>query len=145
MIYRVAGFLAAAIVAGYALTQPAGSLAAEKPQSKEKVVIQVSDGDPKTWNQALNVVKNLQQAYGKGAQIEVVAFGNGIGILKMDSEVGNRIEETLQSGAQVYACQNTMRARKLTKDDMLPNVGYVPAGVVEIIDKQRQGWAVLRP
>lgn len=111
----------------------------------EKIVIQVSDADPRTWNQALNVVKNLQQVYGKGTQIEVVAFGNGIGMVKMDSEVGNRIGETLQSGAQVYACENTMRARKLSRDDMLGKIGYVSAGVVEIIDKQRQGWATLRP
>jgi len=117
--------------------------AAEK--GTEKIVIQVSDADPRTWNQALNVVKNLQQVYGKGTQIEVVAFGNGIGMVKMDSEVGNRIGETLQSGAQVYACENTMRARKLSRDDMLGKIGYVSAGVVEIIDKQRQGWATLRP
>lgn len=138
---KIMGLVVAGILALTGIT-PAASATEE---AKEKVVIQVSDGDPKTWNQALNVVKNLQQAYGKGAQIEVVAFGNGIGILKMDSEVGNRIEETLQSGAQVYACQNTMRGRKLTKDDMLPNVGYVPAGVVEIVNKQREGWAVIRP
>lgn len=113
---------------------------------KARVVIQVSDDSPKTWNQALNVVKNIQQAYGKDkAQVEVVAFGNGIGMLKMDSEVGNRIEETLQSGAHVYACQNTMHARKLSKDDMLAKIGYVPAGVIEIITRQQQGWSVIRP
>ncbi len=113
---------------------------------KERVVIQVSDGDPKTWNQALNVLKNVQQAYGKDkVDIELVVFGNGIGMLKMDSEVGNRIQDTLKSGAHVLACQNTMRGRKLTKDDMLPAIGYVPAGIVEIITKQRENWAVVRP
>ncbi|MBI2312510.1 MAG: DsrE family protein [Betaproteobacteria bacterium] len=130
----------------------AGAEAAKAPAQaasqavKEKVVLQVSDGDPKTWNQALNVVKNLQQAYGKDkVDIEVVAFGNGIGMLKMDSEVGNRVGETIDGGAKVYACQNTMRGRKLTKEDMLATVGYVPAGIVEIINKQREGWAVVRP
>jgi intracellular sulfur oxidation DsrE/DsrF family protein len=99
---------------------------------KERVVLQVSDDSPK--------------AYGKDkVQVEVVAFGNGIGMLKMDSEVGNRIEETLQSGAHVYACQNTMRGRKLSKDDMLAKIGYVPAGIIEIINRQKQGWAVVRP
>ncbi len=118
--------------------------AAEK--AKEKVVIQVSDDSPKTWNQALNVVKNVQASYGKdNVQVEVIAFGHGIGMLKMDSEVGNRIDETLQSGAHVYACQNTMRGRKLSNADMLPGIGYVPAGVIEIINKQQQGWAVVRP
>jgi intracellular sulfur oxidation DsrE/DsrF family protein len=28
---------------------------------------------------------------------------------------------------------------------MLPTIGYVPAGVDEIMQKQQQGWAYLRP
>lgn len=74
-----------------------------------------------------------------------MVFGNGIGMLKMDSEVANRIEETRQSGAHVLACENTMRGRKLVKDEMLASIGYVPAGVIEIIVRQQQGWAVVRP
>lgn len=113
---------------------------------KERVVIQVSDGDPKTWNQALNVMKNIQEAYGKDkVDVRLVVFGNGIGMLKMDSEVGNRIDDALQSGAHVYACENTMRGRKLAKDDMLGKIGYVPAGVIDIITKQKEGWPVVRP
>lgn len=114
--------------------------------AKEQVIIQVSDGDPKTWKQALNVVRNVQNAYGKdNVEIEVVAFGHGIGMLMMDSVVGNRVDDALKAGIQVNACQNTMRGRKLSKDEMLPNIGYVPAGVIQIIARQRQGWAVLRP
>lgn len=133
------------LIAMLALTGLA-PVAGAADKAKEKVVIQVSDDSPKTWNQALNVVKNIQQAYGKGkVRIEVVAFGNGIGMLKMDSEVGNRIDETLQSGAHVYACENTMRGQKLSKDDMLSKIGYVPAGVIEIINRQKEGWIVIRP
>jgi intracellular sulfur oxidation DsrE/DsrF family protein len=113
---------------------------------KERVVLQVSDGDPKTWNQALNVIENLQQAYGQqNVEIRLVAFGAGLGILKLDSVAGSRVLDAVQSGAQILACENTMRRQKLTKDDMLPTIGYVPAGVVEIIERQRQGWAVIRP
>lgn len=133
----------AVMVADSTAPAPAKNKSAVK---KQQVVIQVSDGDPKTWNQALNVIKNIQQAYGKGkVDVELVVFGNGIGMLKMDSEVGNRIDETLKSGAHVYACQNTMRGRKLVKEDMLASIGYVPAGIIEIIKKQKQGWAVVRP
>jgi len=28
---------------------------------------------------------------------------------------------------------------------VLPDIGYVKAGVVEIIEKQKLGWAVVRP
>ena len=37
-----------------------------------------------------------------------------------------------------------MTAFKLTTGDMLPDVGYVPAGVVEVMRKQQQGWAYIR-
>lgn len=114
-------------------------------RTDERIVVQVSDAAPASWNQALNVVRNLRVAYGPAAQIEVVAFGNGIGMLKMDSEVGNRVAETVSGGVPVYACENTMRGRKLSREDMLGQIAYVPAGIVEIIDKQRAGWVAIRP
>ena len=114
--------------------------------ARQGVVIQVSDDSQKTWNQALNVVKNIQSAYGKDkVDVEVVAFGLGAGMLKLDSPLANRIDDALASGAMVSMCENTMKGQKLTKDDMHPKIGYVPAGVIEIIEKQKQGWAVIRP
>jgi intracellular sulfur oxidation DsrE/DsrF family protein len=38
-----------------------------------------------------------------------------------------------------------MTNNKIAKDDMLPKIGYVKAGVVEIMQKQQQGYAYLRP
>ena len=96
--------------------------------------------------QALNVVKNIQNAYGKDkVDIEVVVFGLGAGMLKLDSPLANGIDETLATGAQVSMCENTMKGQKLTRDDMYPRIGYVPAGVIEVIEKQKQGWTVIRP
>jgi intracellular sulfur oxidation DsrE/DsrF family protein len=66
-------------------------------------------------------------------------------MLKADSVVGNRIDEAMAAGVKVVACENTMRGQKLTQADMLPKVGYVPAGVVEIMQRQQQGWAYIRP
>jgi intracellular sulfur oxidation DsrE/DsrF family protein len=114
--------------------------------SKSRVVMQVSDGDAAKWNLALNNAKNLQTDLGAGnVDIEIVAYGPGIGMLKADSAVGARVHEALGSGVKVVACENTMRGQKLTKPDMLPDVGYVAAGVVEIMQRQQQGWAYIRP
>jgi intracellular sulfur oxidation DsrE/DsrF family protein len=63
----------------------------------------------------------------------------------MDSAVAGRIDEALAAGVKVAACENTMRGQKLTRADMLPNLEYVPAGVTEIMKKQQQGWAYIRP
>ena len=111
-----------------------------------RVVMQVSDNDTAKWNLALNNARNLQADLGAGnVDIEIVAYGPGIGMLKADSVVGARVGEALASGVKVVACDNTMRGQKLTKPDMLPDVGYVSAGVVEIMQKQQQGWAYIRP
>jgi len=127
----------------------AGAAAADAPKQsaeKQRVVLQVSDDNPKTWNQALNVIENVQQAYGKeNVDIKLVALGYGIGILLLDSPNGGRVQDALKSGAQIAACEVTMGRRKLSRDDMLPNISYVPAGVIEIIQAQKQGWTVIRP
>ncbi len=113
---------------------------------KQKVIFQVSDNNPQKWNLTLNNVKNVQHDLGKGnVDIEVVAYGPGIGMLKMDSEVGNRVTEAIGTGVKVVACGNTMHAQKLTKEDMLANIGYVKAGVVELMQKQHERYAIIRP
>lgn len=114
--------------------------------ARQRVVFQVSDADPGKWNLALNNARNVQQDMGaKNVDIEIVAYGPGIGMLKKSSSVSQRIDEATMSGMKVVACENTMHAQKLTKNEMLDGIDYVPAGVVEIMKKQQQGWSYVRP
>ena len=111
-----------------------------------KVVMQVSDNDPARWNLALNNAKNVQADLGaQNVAIEIVAYGPGINMLKADSVAATRISEAMGAGVKVVACENTMTNQKIAKDDMLAGIGYVKAGVVELMQKQQQGWAYLRP
>jgi intracellular sulfur oxidation DsrE/DsrF family protein len=110
-----------------------------------RAVFQVSDADPQKWSLTLANVANAQEALGKEAsEIEIVAFGPGIDMLKKDSPVAARVAEAIRDGVRVVACQNTMRARKLSAADLVPEVGTVPSGVVEIMQRQREGYAYLR-
>lgn len=112
----------------------------------ERIVIQVSDANPKTWGQALNVAGNLNKAYGPGnAQIELVAFGMGINMLKADALVATRIVDAGKEGVKIYACENSMARFKLKREDMVDNATYVDAGVVHIIARSREGWIINRP
>jgi intracellular sulfur oxidation DsrE/DsrF family protein len=114
--------------------------------SKQRLVVQVSDDSPKTWNQALNNARNVQTELGKeNVDLHIVVYGNGIGMLKLDSEVAGRVKQAVDGGITVVACENTMKARKLTRADMLPYSGYVKAGIVEIMQRQRDGYAYVRP
>ncbi len=132
----VAPLLAIAL-GGCALTQ-------DKP--RQHVVLQISDDNVKTWQTAFNVVNNLTNTYGKGnVDIELVAFGDGINALTFDSKAASRIPGATAQGAKVIACENSMRRFKLSKQDMAPDLAYVPAGVQRIIERQQQGWVLIRP
>lgn len=114
--------------------------------ARHKVIFQVSDNDPRKWNLALNNVKNVQDDLGKdNVEVELVAYGPGLPMLKLESEVSNHISDALAQGVKIMACENTMTNTKTTRADMLPNIGYVKAGVVELMEKQQQGWAYIRP
>jgi intracellular sulfur oxidation DsrE/DsrF family protein len=130
---------------------PAGMAADQSAQSKaaaarQKVIFQVSDNDPRKWSLTLNNVRNIQQDLGKdNVEIEVVAYGPGLGMLKLDSEVAARVGDALGQGVAIMACENTMANTKTRREDMLPNIGYVKAGVVELMVKQQQGYSYIRP
>ena len=136
----------ALVLAAATLTAPVAAQA-QAQLAKQKLVIQVSDADPGKWRLALNNVKNVQDDLGgpDAVDIEVVAYGPGIGMLKADSVVAPQIAAALKSEVKVAACENTMKAQKLVYTDMLPAISYVAAGVVELMKKQQQGYAYIRP
>ena len=115
-------------------------------QQKQRVVFQVSDNDPAKWNLALNNAKNVQQDLGKdNVQIEIVAYGPGLAMLKADSKVADRLAGALDSSVGLLACENTMTNTKVTRADMYGGIAYVKAGVTHIMKRQREGWAYIRP
>ena len=132
------------LIAAHAQNQ--GATAQKSTQKRHKLVLQVSDADPAKWNLALNNAKNVQDDVGAAnVDIEVVAYGPGIGMLKLESPSASRVAEAMKANIKVIACENTMRNLKLTRDDMQSNISYVPAGVTEIMTKQSEGWAYVRP
>jgi intracellular sulfur oxidation DsrE/DsrF family protein len=121
-------------------------LAAGFAQEKQKVVFQVSDNDPAKWNLALNNARNVQADLGKDkVEIEIVAYGPGLNMLKAESKVAARLAEALDNDVALLACENTMTNTKVTKADMYGGIGYVHAGVTHIMKREREGWAYIRP
>jgi intracellular sulfur oxidation DsrE/DsrF family protein len=111
-----------------------------------KVILQVSDNDPGKWNLALNNAHNIQQNLGPdNVDVEIVAYGPGLPMLKLESKVGGRLAQALDGNVKLIACENTMRKTHLTKADMYGGISYVPGGVVHIMKRESEGWAYVRP
>ena len=117
--------------------------------SKHKLVIQVSTDDPRTQRIALNNVVNLQKYYGiDNIDIEIVAYGPGLGLVTSESPEAARVSSLTMQQVTFTACGNTMDTinRKTGKmPELIDGVGQVTAGVARIIELQEQGYAYIRP
>lgn len=102
------------------------------------------------WTLALTNTKNLVGYYQERKldfQIEVVATSVAIrGYLgKDEGDLPQRMAELHQLGVVFAACSNAMRAQKVEPQDLPDFVRVVPAGVAELVDRQEEGYAYLRP
>jgi len=116
---------------------------------KHKLVIQVSAGDALTQKIALNNAQNVQKHYGiDNIDIEIVAYGPGLGLLTKKSPEAKRVESMAMSDIKFSACGATMAKieKKTGKKPVLSEgVEVVPGGIVRIIELQEQGYSYVRP
>jgi uncharacterized protein len=132
----------AVATAGVALAQTAPASA----PAKHKVVFQMNVADNDSWNQLFGNIGNARRAFEKdGIQIEVVFYGKGItALLKTNTAFEERLKKAAADGVVLGACQNTMRIRKITSQDIFPFATEVDSGVAELIRKQEAGFAYIR-
>jgi hypothetical protein len=116
------------------------------PATKNRIVIQVNEEDTKKWNTVLANIHNIQVELGaNNVAIALVAIGPGLRMLDATSLVANGVQDAMAAGVEFVACGNTMKAMKVHKDDLIDGVTVSVAGYVELMRRQQQGWAYLRP
>ncbi len=147
-VLAVAALTVAAIFA-----MPAYAAENAKPY---RIAIQVDQNDPALMNLVLNNVSNLTEYYhskGEQVQIEVVAYGPGLNMLREDkSPVKDRLKRikkgSFPSTVNFSACHNTMMGMEKAEGHpipIVPQASVVPAGVVRLSELQEQGWSYIRP
>ncbi len=48
-------------------------------------------------------------------------------------------------GVAYTACSNTMKAMKVTRNDLIDEVGDTVPAMVRLMERQEQGWAYIKP
>ena len=136
----------ALVITGVSSLLASDAIAEGNAAKQNRVVMQVSDNDPVKWNLALNNARNLQTDLGAAnVEIEIVAYGPGLGMLKAESKVADRLAQALDNNVGLLACENTMTNTKVSRDDMYGGIAYVKAGVTHLMKRQQEGWAYIRP
>jgi intracellular sulfur oxidation DsrE/DsrF family protein len=119
-----------------------------------RLAVQVNVNDPATMNLALNNVSNAARHYselGQKVEIEVVAFGPGLHMLRDDtSPVKTRIKSMSESMPELTfsACGNTrenMTKAEAKEVPLISQAKVTESGVVRLMELQEQGWTYLRP
>lgn len=145
------------------------TLQAADNDSRVKVVYPLDFPDIKRVHFMLNTLNNLVKHYQSTMtefEINVVAYGPGLQYvmknfkgtgfaekpyIKHGGPVGNgssgrfaALESLGGDSFKVYACENTMTKKKVTKAHLNDYVKVTPGGVLKIIELQREGAALIK-
>lgn len=118
----------------------------DEPGDALKVVVHVNFPESGRQGHGLKNIANVLKEVPE-ARVEVVCHGAGIGLVERTrTEHAEAVESLMRKGVRFVACENTMRHKSIRKEDLLPGVGTVPSGAVEVIRKQqREGYAYFKP
>ncbi|MGE5158085.1 MAG: hypothetical protein ACM3OF_08035 [Gemmatimonas sp.] len=121
----------------------------DKPFAEHKIVLQLSDDDPKKQALVISVANNLLKFYDPDkVAIEVVAFGPGIDLLRSDNKNRKQVESLIAQGVRFDVCLNTVDTieRETGKrPDIIPAATPVQVGVGQILLLTENGYTLVRP
>jgi intracellular sulfur oxidation DsrE/DsrF family protein len=152
----VAGLLFAAPLPARAQTSKpvAHKTEPHRTEVQHRIVFQVDQNDPAIMNLLINNAENLSKYYqskGEPAEMEFVAFGPGLAMVRSDiSPVKDRLAALTSSTKNlvVSGCGNTMSNQSQQENKeitLLPEARIVPTGIGRIVELQEQGWTYVRP
>jgi len=136
-----------AMIPSIARAQPAPL--PDKPFAEHRIVLQLSDNDPKKQSLVISVAYNLLKFYDPDkVAIEVVAFGPGIDLLRTDNANRKRVESLVAQGVRFDVCLNTVDTIEREtgqRPDIIPAATPVQVGVGQILSLTENGYTLVRP
>ena len=108
--------------------------------------------EPEKVSLALANVRNLLQYYenrGLDHRTEIVLNSRAVLALRQDAENGPEAasawKELSGQGVVVAACGNALKGLGVAAESLYPFVRVVPAGVAELVLRQAEGFAYIKP
>jgi intracellular sulfur oxidation DsrE/DsrF family protein len=121
----------------------------DKPFAEHKIVLQLSDNDPRKQGMVISVANNLMKFYDPDkVAVEIVAFGPGIDLLKPDNPIRKQVESLVAQGARVDICLNTVDTLEREtgkRPEFIAAATPVQVGVAQILFLTENGYTLVRP
>ena len=121
----------------------------DKPFAEHKIVLQLSDNDPKKQGLVISVANNLMKFYDPDkVAVEIVAFGPGIDLLRPENPNRKLVESLVAQGARVDICLNTVDTLERDtgkRPEYISAATPVQVGVAQILLLTENGYTLVRP
>jgi intracellular sulfur oxidation DsrE/DsrF family protein len=121
----------------------------DKPMdAKMKVVFHLDWDKEERLLMALENTKNLfKEIPPQRCSVQMLANGKAVNLLRKDraARYAPEMEELHKSGVRFKACRNAMAKNHVEKADLLAICDVVPAGILELINRQREGFSYIKP
>ncbi|MDG5778757.1 DsrE family protein [Haloarculaceae archaeon H-GB11] len=110
-----------------------------------KTVFHVADGAADIQDAAMRYAKGIfdDESIEMDA-VAVVANASGIELVRSDSDYAEEIADLSQGAVQFVACEKSMQAAGLTRDDVLDVVETAPTSVGELTRRQEDGYHYIK-
>lgn len=117
-------------------------IAQEKPV---KIVFDVTSSNTKVHESAMRHVKMMAKSY-PNSKFEMVMYSGAYGmVVKGKSTVSKEMEALAKNkNVDFVVCQASLNRHKIDASKLITGVLAVPDGILEIIQKQGQGWGYIK-
>jgi uncharacterized protein len=112
-----------------------------------RAIYQLDQSNPDVIKKALRNINNaLDDPRLKGKlKIELIAFSGGTEAMLKNSPYEQDLKQLIEKDVIIAQCSNSLKERKLSKDQLYDFVGYVPSGNGELIIRAAEGWVIVKP
>lgn len=120
---------------------------AESVKDSYHAIFQLDSNDPKKIAKAIRNMNNAlddPRLEGK-LTIELIAFSGGTDAYLKGSQFEKDLQNLVKKGVIIAQCHNTLVERQIKPESLFDPIAIVPSGTGELILRQAQGWAIIKP
>ena len=109
--------------------------------------LHIDSNEPASLKLVLKNAANYNKGLpGQRFQLVVVANGPAVTHFTRKNEEFRAVAAPLQDqGLRILLCANALADNNISHDDIWPGCDVVPAGLVEVVRLQREGFAYIKP
>jgi hypothetical protein len=125
-----------------AVYEPAKSI-----NKEYKALYVINEGDDQKIRIIIRNINNaMEDPRLKGKlKVELLAFGGGVEMFRKKNPYWELLTGLQDKGVVMVQCENTLREKKIEKSELFEFVNYTPSGNGEMILRQDEGWAIVKP